>query len=152
MKKNSRHSNIIRLIEKYNIETQEELVMRLNEIGCEVTQSTVSRDIRDLNLTKIPYEGGRQKYVYNANNMQQEFNEKYIRVLRDGFVSMDTAPGLLVIKTVSGMAMAVAAAIDAMKLGGIIGSIAGDDTIMCAVKTPEDARNVMTSINKIVKH
>ncbi|MGN0514232.1 MAG: arginine repressor [Lachnospiraceae bacterium] len=152
MKKNSRHSNIIRLIEKYNIETQEELVMRLNEIGCEVTQSTVSRDIRDLNLTKIPYEGGRQKYAYTANNMQQEFNEKYIRVLRDGFVSMDTAPGLLVIKTVSGMAMAVAAAIDAMKLGGIIGSIAGDDTIMCAVKTPEDARNVMTSINKIVKH
>ena len=79
-------------------------------------------------------------------------NEKYIRVLKDGFVSMDTAPGLLVVKTVSGMAMAVAAAIDAMKMSGIIGSIAGDDTIMCAVKTTEDARAVMNSINKIVKH
>lgn len=151
MKKASRHAKIIELIGKYNIETQDELVYRLNELGCDVTQSTISRDIRDLKLTKISYEGGRQKYTYQSHNAEV-LNEKYIRVLKDGFVSMDTAPGLLVVKTVSGMAMAVAAAIDAMKMNGIIGSIAGDDTIMCAVKTTEDARAVMNSINKIVKH
>lgn len=150
MKKNSRHNKIIELIEKYNIETQEELVSRLNDMGYDVTQSTVSRDIRDLNLTKVTVEGGKQKYTYSAGN-QELLNEKYTRVLRDGFVSMDTAPGLLVVKTVSGMAMAVAAAIDAMKLKEIIGSIAGDDTIMCAVKTSEDARIVMNAINKVVR-
>lgn len=150
MKKSSRHTKIIELVGKYNIETQEELVARLNEMGCDVTQSTVSRDIRDLNLSKVACEGGRQKYTYTNRN-PEVLNDKYIRVLRDGFVSMDTAPGLLVVKTVSGMAMAVAAAIDAMKMGGIIGSIAGDDTIMCAVKTTEDARTVMNSISKIVK-
>lgn len=150
MKKSSRHAKIIELVGKYNIETQEELVSRLNEMGCDVTQSTVSRDIRDLNLTKVIYEGGRQKYTYSSHNTEV-LNDKYIRVLRDGFISMDTAPGLLVVKTVSGMAMAVAAAIDAMKLSEIIGSIAGDDTIMCAVKSAEDARVVMKSIQKIVK-
>ncbi len=150
MKKNSRHNKIIELIEKYNIETQEELVFRLNDLGYDVTQSTVSRDIRDLNLTKVAIEGGRQKYTCSTGN-QQVLNEKYTRVLRDGFVSMDTAPGLLVVKTVSGMAMAVAAAIDAMKLKEIIGSIAGDDTIMCAVKTSEDARTVMNAISKVVR-
>lgn len=150
MKKSLRHSKIIELVEKYNIETQDELAARLNNMGYDVTQSTVSRDIRDLNLTKISIEGGKQKYTYTGT-IQEGLNEKYIRVLRDGFVSMDTAPGLLVIKTVSGMAMAVAAAVDAMKLDGIIGSIAGDDTIMCAVKTAEDAKNVMGAINKVVR-
>ncbi len=150
MKKSLRHSKIIELVEKYNIETQDELVTRLNNMGYDVTQSTVSRDIRDLNLTKISGTGGKQKYTYSGTN-QEGLNEKYTRVLRDGFVSMDTAPGLLVIKTVSGMAMAVAAAVDAMRLDGIIGSIAGDDTIMCAVKTSDDARNVMSAINKVVR-
>lgn len=150
MKKNLRHSKIIDLVTKYNIETQEELAARLNDMGCGVTQSTVSRDIRDLNLTKLSVEGGKQKYAYSGAN-QEGFNEKYTRVLKDGFISMDTAPGLLVIKTVSGMAMAVAAAIDAMKLDEIIGSIAGDDTIMCAVKTSEDAAAVMNAINKTVR-
>lgn len=151
MKKNSRHSKIIELVDKFNIETQEELVSKLNELGFEVTQSTVSRDIRDLNLTKTSYDGGRQKYTY-LRHTSQVLNDKYTRVLKDGFVSMDTAPGLLVIKTVSGMAMAVAAAVDAMKLNEIIGSIAGDDTIMCAVKTPDDAKSVVNAINKIVKN
>lgn len=150
MKKSARHALIIELIGKYNIETQEELVRHLNERGLNVTQSTVSRDIRDLKLSKVTYEGGRQRYAYSMHS-QEVLSEKYSRVLRDGFVSMDIAPGLLVIKTVSGMAMAVAAAIDAMKMEEIIGSIAGDDTIMCAVHSTDDARSVMNSINKILK-
>lgn len=151
MKKSERHSKIIELTEKYNIERQEELVTLLNEMGYNVTQSTVSRDIRDLNLSKVNYEPGRQKYSY-THRSTEVLNDKYIRVLRDGYISMDTAPGLLVVKTVAGMAMAVAAAIDAMKLQGVIGSIAGDDTIMCAVKTMEDAKAAMSEIRNIIKH
>lgn len=150
MKKNSRHSAIIEVVGKYNVETQDELVLKLNEMGFEVTQSTISRDIRDLNLTKVSRNGERQHYVY-PTAVVEVHNDKYNRVLKDGFVSMDTVPGLLVIRTVSGMAMAVAAAVDAMKLPGIIGSIAGDDTIMCAVKTSEDAKNAMGVINQIVR-
>lgn len=76
--------------------------------------------------------------------------EKYIRVLRDGFVSMDMAQNILVIKTVAGMAMAVCAAIDAMKWNEVVGSIAGDDTIMCAIRSVEDTIAVMDKISKIV--
>jgi transcriptional regulator of arginine metabolism len=151
MKKSLRHSKIIELINSYDIGTQEELAKMLSEQGYDVTQSTISRDIRDLNLLKVCAEDGRQKYAYNVRN-PEELGEKYTRVLRDGFVSMDTSPGLLVVRTVSGMAMAVAAAIDAMNMNEIIGSIAGDDTIMCAVKSSDDARMVMNAINKIVRH
>ena len=77
-------------------------------------------------------------------------SEKYIRVLRDGYMSMDMAQNILVIKTVSGMAMAVAAAVDAMKWNEVVGCIAGDDTIMCAIRTVEDTVTVMDKIRKIV--
>ena len=147
--KGSRHQKIVELVEKYDIETQEELADRLKENGFQVTQATVSRDIRQLKLSKVPTGTGRQKYVV----MQQDdshLSAKYIRVLRDGFLSMDQAQNILVIKTVSGMAMAVAAAIDAMKMQEIVGSIAGDDTIMAAVRTTEDTKVVMEKIKQIL--
>ena len=125
----NRHAKIIELINQYQIETQEELADYLNQEGFKVTQATVSRDIRDLKLTKIPAEDGKQRYAVHQST-EQGMGEKYIRVLRDGFVSMDMAQNILVIKTVAGMAMAVCAAIDAMKWNEVVGSIAGDDTIM----------------------
>ena len=109
----SRHAKIIELISQYDIETQEELAEYLNNAGFKVTQATVSRDIRDLKLTKVPVSGGKQKYVIHRQE-EPEMNEKYIRVLRDGYVSMDKAQNILVIKTVSRMAMADAAGVDAM--------------------------------------
>lgn len=145
----SRHAKIIELISQYHIETQEELAERLNNAGFKVTQATVSRDIRDLKLTKISVNGGKQKYVV-LKPEDDELNEKYVRVLNDGFVSMDMAQNILVIKTVSGMAMAVAVAVDAMKWQEVVGCIAGDDTIMCAVRTVEDTKSVMDKIHKIV--
>ncbi|WP_072525700.1 arginine repressor [Clostridium sp. Marseille-P3244] len=145
----SRHAKIIELIGQHDIETQEELAEYLNEEGFKVTQATVSRDIRDLNLTKISIGGGRQKYVLHRQD-DAGINEKYIRVLRDGYVSMDMAQNILVIKTVSGMAMAVAAAIDAMKWYEVVGCIAGDDTIMCAIRTVEDTKAVMEKIRRVV--
>ncbi|MBU9725062.1 arginine repressor [Diplocloster modestus] len=147
--KTQRHAKIIELISKYSIETQEELAARLQEAGYQVTQATVSRDIRELKLTKMAAEDGRQKYmVYQERD--DVTNEKYVRVLRDGFLSMDMAQNILVIKTVSGMAMAVAAALDAMHWSEIVGCIAGDDTIMCAVRSVDDTLVAMERIRKIL--
>lgn len=145
----NRHAKIIELINKYQVETQEELADYLNQEGFKVTQATVSRDIRDLKLTKIPADNGKQRYAVHQSG-ENGMSEKYIRILRDGYVSMDMAQNILVIKTVSGMAMAVCAALDAMKWNEIVGSIAGDDTIMCAVRSIEDTITVMDKISKIV--
>ena len=145
----NRHAKIYELINKYNIETQEELADLLNQEGYKVTQATVSRDIRDLKLTKVQTKEGRQKYVA-LKTTQSELAEKYARILKDGFVSMDAAMNILVIKTVSGMAMAVAAAIDEIGWTEIVGSIAGDDTVMCAVRTVEDVSAVMDKMRKVV--
>ena len=146
----NRHAKIIELIGKYHIETQEELADYLNREGFKVTQATVSRDIRDLKLTKIPAENGKQKYALHQES-GNGMSEKYIRVLRDGYVSMDMAQNILVIKTVSGMAMAVAAALDAMHLHEVVGCIAGDDTIMCAVRSVQETVEVMGRLRKIVE-
>lgn len=148
--KKSRHQKIKELVEEFEIETQEELADRLKEAGYAVTQATVSRDIRELKLSKVPMGGGRQKYTVLVNS-DHYLSEKYIRVLKDGFVSMDMAQNILVVKTVSGMAMAVAAAIDAMKLKEIVGSIAGDDTIMMAVRTVEDTQIVMEKVRNVLE-
>ena len=144
-----RHSKIVELIGKYEIETQEELADRLNEAVFNVTQATVSRDIRELKLSKIPGENGRQKYSV-LKKIGDIPGEKYVRILKDGFANMDMAQNILVIKTVSGMAMAVAAALDALHFDEIVGCIAGDDTIMCAVRTVDDTILLMDKIRKLV--
>ncbi len=148
MVKVERHSKIVELIGKYDIETQEELAEYLNKAGFQVTQATVSRDIRELKLSKVQMENGRQRYT--VLHAQENLNDKYIRILRDGFVSMDMAQNILVIKTVSGMAMAVAAALDAIHFYEIVGCIAGDDTIMCAVRSVDDTILVMDKIRKVM--
>lgn len=147
--KDNRHAKIIELIQKYEIETQEDLAELLNQSGFKVTQATISRDIRMLKLTKVAGDNGKQKYIQQQGD-ESNINEKYMRVLKDGYVSMDMAQNILVIKTVSGMAMAVAAAIDAMKWHEVVGCIAGDDTIMCAIRSVEDTINVMDKVRKIV--
>ena len=144
-----RHAKIVELINQYDIDTQEELARRLNEAGFRVTQATVSSDIRELRLTKVAVDGGRQRYVV-MNTPSSELDEKYLRILRDGFVSMDMAQNILVIRTVSGMAMAVAAAMDALNWKEIAGCIAGDDTIMCAIRSADDTLLVMDKIQKIL--
>lgn len=148
--KTSRQSKIIEIIQKNEVETQDELSALLEKEGFHVTQATVSRDIRELKLTKIPTVSGRQKYAV-ITDAPENLSKKYERVLREGFLSMDMAQNILVIKTVSGMASAVCAAIDAMKMREIVGSIAGDDTIMCAIRTVDDTYAVMKKIRRIVE-
>ena len=148
--KTNRQSKIIEIIQKNEVETQDELSALLEKDGFRVTQATVSRDIRELKLTKIPTAGGRQKYAV-ITDAPENLSKKYERVLREGFLSMDMAQNILVIKTVSGMASAVCAAIDAMKMREIVGAIAGDDTIMCAIRTVDDTYAVMKKIRRIVE-
>ena len=143
-----RHSKIVELIGKYEIETREELAEHLKQAGYKVTQATVSRDIRELKLTKVQSENGRQRYMVMQN--QTAFSDKYIRILKDGYVSMDMAQNILVIKTVSGMAMAVAAALDEIHFHEIVGCIAGDDTIMCAVRSVDDTILLMDKLKKLI--
>lgn len=143
--KKARLAKIIEIIEKQDVETQEELALLLRKAGYDVTQATVSRDIRELKLSKIPSGSGGQKYVALKQD-DGHMGDKYIRVLKDGFLSMDMAQNILVIRTVSGMAMAVAAAVDALKFKEVVGSIAGDDTIMVAVKSVEDTQILMDKL------
>lgn len=145
----SRQSKIIELIAEHEVETQEELAELLLAAGYPVTQATISRDIRELKLTKVAAGEGKHKYTI-LQPQENLLAEKYVRILRDGLVSMDTAQNILVVKTVSGMAMAVAAAIDAVHIEGIVGSIAGDDTVMCAVRYAQDTPRVMDKISKLV--
>lgn len=151
--KQTRQSKILELIRQNEIETQEELGRRLTEAGFQVTQATISRDIRELCLTKVTGVNGRPKYAAMDQGGQAppQYSSRYARVLQDGIVSIEQADNLVVIKTVSGMAMAVAAAVDALGIEEIVGSIAGDDTIMCAVRTAEQVPGVIEGLKSFIK-
>jgi transcriptional regulator of arginine metabolism len=148
--KKSRHEKIVEIIGNKDVETQEELANCLKEAGFNVTQATVSRDIRELKLSKVSDGKGRQKYAVLGRE-ESQLDDRYIRVLREGFASMDMAQNLVVIKTVSGMAMAVAAALDAMKFPEVLGCIAGDDTIMVASRTVEEAGELIHKIQGMLE-
>ncbi len=137
------------IIQQTEVETQEELAGLLRKAGFDVTQATVSRDIKQLNLRKVPLASGGQCYAPSTS--KETFDgDRLVGILKAGFVSMEAASNILVIKTVSGMAMAVAAAIDAMSIPKMVGCIAGDDTIMCAIRSCEDVGPVMDVINKLL--
>ena len=146
--KKKRHNKLIEIIQNNVIETQEQIADMLNAAGFKVTQATVSRDIRELRLTKRATPDGRHKYVFVQDSIGM--TDKYADVLRAGFISMDSAQNILVIRTVSGMAMAVAAAIDALEFEEVVGCIAGDDTIMAAIRTTEDVQKVMKALNEMI--
>lgn len=147
--KRERQSKILELIQTREIETQEELVELLKAQGFNVTQATISRDINELQLGKLPGGNGKRIIAVQPSG-DVHLNNKYIRVLRDGFMSMDNAQNILVVKTVSGMAMAVAASLDALRMKEVVGSIAGDDTIMMAIRTTEEVKNVMDKIREFL--
>lgn len=147
--KKERQKCILALIEQYDIETQFELTKRLSEAGFEATQATISRDIHELSLAKGLGKNKKSCYVA-VHKPGSAPGDTYSHVLKEGLVSAHLANTLLVIKTMSGMAMAVAAAIDAMQRTEIIGTIAGDDTIMVAVSDAEGADRLMHDIEDIV--
>ena len=146
----ARHEKIKELIQQYDIDTQEELASRLNEAGFKVTQATVSRDIRALKMMKETGKDGKSRYVI-LQELPTEMGEKYTRVLHDALLTIDQGQNILVIRTVPGMAMGVAAALDALNWEEILGSIAGDDTVMCVARTLEEASSVAERLKSILQ-
>ena len=147
--KGKRQEAILELVKKYEIETQEDLAEKLGMAGFTVTQATISRDIRELKLTKIQ-RGAKQVYAALTENKYSNSN-KYIDILKHSFISMDMAQNILVIKTASGTAMALATALDSLHWDEIVGTIAGDDTVMCAIRTVEDTKKLMKRLEEILK-
>lgn len=147
--KKKRLDKILEIIKNNEIETQAELAAMLRNSGFNVTQATVSRDIRELGLIKTPASKGGQKY--EAGTHVNEEQRRFIRVMGESVQSVDTAQNILVIKTGSGMAMAVALALDNLRLPEVVGTIAGDDTIMAAVRTSEEARILMEKMRSMLE-
>ncbi len=145
-----RQMKILELISEHDIETQDELAAYLTEAGFKTTQATISRDIRTLKLTKVVDDSGHFKYVAGKADETPSI-EKYKRVLRDGYLSMDQAENIVVLHTVPGLAMAAAASVDAMNWSQVAGVIAGDDTIFCAVRRKEDVALIIDKIREIVR-
>ena len=137
--KSKRHSKIIDLVSNNDIETQEDLANMLKELGFEVTQATISRDIRELKLTKVTASTGKQKYIVLSSINNSVTSEKFVSVFREAVLYIDHAQNIVVIKTLEGMAMGIGAAIDAMSNSEVMGCIAGDDTLFCLVKTEDCA-------------
>lgn len=150
MNKMQRYSKIIELINKNDIETQEDLALKLKLAGFNVTQATISRDIRELKLIKIATKNGKQKYVLSPND-EHQLSDKFIRIFKEAVTNIDFAQNMVVIKTIQGMAMAVAASIDALDDKDVLGSIAGDDTIFCITKSEKIAINFINRLNQISK-
>ncbi len=151
--KTKRQSKILELIENNSIDTQEELTETLRGFGFEVTQATVSRDIKELRLVKILSDDGRYKYFHSLSN-ERVYNSnlggKFFGIFKEGVLSVDFALNLVVVKCFSGMANAVCAAIDASNNSSIVGTLAGDDTIFIALRNEESAVGLVDELNKIL--
>jgi len=138
--KKSRQAKILEIIAKYNIETQDALIEKLKESGFDVTQATASRDIRELNLVKVSVDGNFYKYAESPKE-DMKVSLKYKNILKETLLSADYACNTIVLKTYSGMAQAAAAAIDSMGWNEIVGSVAGDDTILIVMRSDESAKS-----------
>ena len=149
MGKKERHIRILEIIRQQNIETQEELARILRSEGFAVTQATISRDIRELGLQKRRTDNGLLRYAAPEDEADAAAS-RHGRVMREGVVSMDRAQNILVIRTVTGMAMGVATALDAMHFPEMVGCIAGDDTIMVAVRTSAETLTLMEKLEEIL--
>ena len=148
--KANRQATILSLIRNRDIERQVELTQKLAEAGFDVTQATVSRDIHEMRLTKVPDQSGGYKFAQPYQHTDADLKRLH-RVFRDGFVSMDTAGNLLVLRTFNGMAMAVATSIDGFGFSEVVGTVAGDDVVFCAVKSESDAVSLMERLRRVVR-
>lgn len=147
--KKERQKKILEIIENYNVETQEELTERLLDEGYRVTQATASRDIRELNLVKVSVDGTFYKYA-EAPKDDIKISVKYKNILKETLISADYACHTVVLKTYSGMAQAAGAAIDNMGWDEIVGSVAGDDTILVIMRSAESASEFCEKFNALI--
>lgn len=146
--KNARQNKILELIEEYEISTQEALIQRLAEHGFDSTQTTISRDIRQLKLIKGPT--GRGTYKYVAPEVRRGNDAPgHNSALTDAVIRIEAAQNIIVVKTMSGMANAIAVCIDSLQIKDIVGSVAGDDTVLLVLKTVEKAAEIETELKTV---
>lgn len=146
--KSERQARLLQVIREREISTQDELVASLNEAGMEVTQATVSRDIKELGIIKVSTGSGIQKYV-PMERSGEAASGRLMKVFSEAVIQVDAAMNIVVIKTLPGMAQAGASALDSMRLPEIVGSIAGDDTVFIATRTVEQADALARLLNQV---
>ena len=144
--KSKRHNQIVEIIKNHDVETQEDLLRLLQKDGFDVTQATVSRDIKELKLIKISTANGKYKYALSQQDIK--FGAKFHNILAETIIKSDHAENILVLRTYSGMAQAAAAAIDATSWPEFVGYVAGDDTIIIILRTKEKAREFDEKLRK----
>lgn len=149
MKKYTRQSKVLELIENNEIETQEELADHLKKIGIEVTQATISRDIRELRLIKVLSKSGKYKYATMGQNVEST-TDRLIKIFKNSIVSINIAGHLLVIKTLPGAAQICGSAVDSLGIDEIVGTIAGDDTIFVAVSNINKINEIRDIFQKLL--
>jgi transcriptional regulator of arginine metabolism len=150
MKKN-RQEKLLELISRYEIDTQDELIALLREHGYDVTQATVSRDIRELKIAKMTTGKGTYRYVLPKNQPDTSSGMRFSSTLIDSIISVDHAGNLVVLKTYSGLAQAVAVGIDGMNLQPVLGCVAGDDTIMIVARDEDCAADIDDHIRRLMR-
>lgn len=147
--KYSRHTKILEIIENKDVETQDDLASELRKAGFQVTQATVSRDIKEMRLIKVLTKEGRYKYA-SIREKEGVVNERFLKIFRNSVTSIDFAGNIIVIKTLVGSASAAAVSIDALNIKQIVGSIAGDDTIFLVVKEQEMVTDIIRQFKDLL--
>ena len=146
--KTRRHAKILELINEHSVDTQEELLRLLREDGFDVTQATVSRDIKELRLLKVLSEKGSYKYA-TADKAEHGLADRFIRIFNESVISIVPASNLIVIKTISGSAHAAGEAIDTLHWPEIVGTISGDNTLLIIAQNAEDVEVLMQKIEQM---
>lgn len=146
----ARHSKILELIAQKDIETQEELVDDLKRLGMNITQATVSRDIKELKLIKIMSRNGRYKYA-SITNGESALAEKLLKIFAQTVINIDMVGNIIIIKTISGSANAAGEALDSLSWDGLAGTIAGDNTLFALARSEEKAQELATKFKKLIE-
>jgi len=150
MKKYTRQTKILELISKREVETQEELAEGLKAMGIDVTQATISRDIKELRLVKVMSKNGKYKYA-TIGQSQEGITDRLYKIFENSVVSIDNAMNIVVIKTIPGAAQICASAIDYMGVDEIVGTLAGDDTVFVAIRSLDAVEYVLQEFKKNIR-
>lgn len=148
MARSSRQSKILEIIQSKEIETQDELVRALQSLNYDVTQATVSRDIKELGLIKIMTDDKKYKYAY-VDSSEQQVSSKFMGIYKEAIISIKTAQNLVVIKTLKGVSNAISSFVDKLAIKNVLGSAYGDETVMVICPTNIDAQEVSQKLNEM---
>lgn len=149
--KNDRQNHLLQIIAEESIETQEQLLERLLARGIKSTQATISRDIKELHLIKEPAGQGKYRYAVSAHRTKLNFADRLRTIFRESLISADYAQNIAVIKTMPGLAHGAASALDGMDITDMVGSLAGDDTVMIVMRDTESATALVVEIREMLR-